>query len=172
MASQVHIKDAPLNIQLREDKSLPLICSDGVTPYDLVAEFKAAWDSGALSYEPDKEHAFPVEGTLLLAGLRPSGEVQLCETKSIKVTYTVERATYLGQLKPLDYRGLIDHLDNQNFLPSYLAMEFPPLESDTWTKITHPDRLAINVAGFFITAEDARISTAQYENLNFRYLGP
>ncbi|WP_236796308.1 restriction endonuclease [Amycolatopsis sp. GM8] len=170
--SQIYVEDAPLTIQLRDDKSFPFVSLDAGSPYDFAAEFKKAWDSGELSFETGVEHEFLLEQSLAIEGVAEDGEVRVVPVRDLVVTYTVERHSYLGQLKPSDYRGLIDHLNDKRFLPSYIALDLPSLESGEWAKIEDPSRLAINVAGFFMTVEDARIDTAEFEGHNFTYVGP
>jgi len=140
-------------------------------PFDLVAAFKESWDAGRINYKASGEQEFPLDQDLIIEGVNTEGEPRHFDIAHVVITYTVTRESYLGHLTPSDYRGLIDHLNEQRFLPSYLAMNFPPLESEMWQRVRDSDSLAIGVAGFFVTAEDERIEKANWEEYHFRYLG-
>jgi hypothetical protein len=83
----------------------------------------------------------------------------------------VTRESHLAQLPPSDYRGIIDHLDEGQFVPSYLDMQIPSLDTDVWTRVSDPSRIAINVRGFFITLEDSRIENPTWTPWTLRRIG-
>ncbi len=168
---KMHVKDAPFSLSLRENGSPPFVYSDTGDEYDFTDQFQTRWESGEISHGLNEEHSYTTSDKLSLEGVNAKGEKRFAELCEPNITYTVRRESYLGHLTPSEYRGLIDHLNDQHFLPSHLHIEVPSLESDSWVQISDPSRIAVDVADFFITVDDAHIDTAQFENFSMTYLG-
>jgi hypothetical protein len=84
----------------------------------------------------------------------------------------VERKSYLGTLEPAEYRGLIDHLNNQMFLPSHFQLEIPPVDAtDIWVPVSDPSRIVVNVANLFVTFEDAELSESSRGDFSIKRVG-
>ncbi|HEX5118817.1 MAG TPA: restriction endonuclease [Pseudonocardiaceae bacterium] len=172
LGTKVHVVDVPFTVQLREDNSPPLFLDNAGSRYDLMAEFMKSWESGSLDFTVGAEHIFPPGPQLYIEGTNTEGVSQLLRLHELTVTYKVAKESYLAHLTPSDYRGLVDHLNDQCFLPSFMTIDVPSLESDQWSRVRNPDKLAIRTGEIFITAEDARIEPGQWKDFNLKYLGP
>jgi hypothetical protein len=163
-------QSVPLTIQKREDGGIDLWEDDGITLFSLPKTFEASWTARLVSFEPGIKHAFPLDRQLFLRGSRTDGAHEMLPL-DIDVTYMVTRESYLAQLPPSDYRGVIDHLDEGQFVPSHLDMRIPSLDTDVWTRVSDPSRLAVNVRGSFITLEDSRIGNPMWTPWTLKRIG-
>lgn len=163
-------QSAPLTIQKREDGGIDLWEGDGSTLFSLPKTFEVSWTARLISFEPGIEHAFPIDRQLFLRGSRTDGAYEMLPL-DVGVAYMVTCESYLAQLPPSDHRGIIDHLDEGQFLPSYLDMQIPSLDTDVWTCVSDPSRLAVNVRGSFITLEDSRIGNPTWTPWTLKRIG-
>ncbi|WP_330272633.1 restriction endonuclease [Lentzea sp. NBC_00516] len=171
MSARFRVVEAPFTISADgETGTVELFVSSSSAPYDLQGAFKAAWDAGQLSFEEGAIAQFPVDQVLSIKGTDSTGVEHFVELADLQVSYRVEWQHYVGQLRPAEYRGLIDHLNAEGFLPSYLAVDFPPLTSTVWEPVDDPERLAVLRPGFFVTAEDARIETSKWDTPVFTHV--
>jgi hypothetical protein len=70
------------------------------------------------------------------------------------LTYLVKRVARLGHFKPTQCRGLIDYLDSQAFIVSYLPVSEVPANPDKdWQEIEDPDAVALSIRGTIATSE-------------------
>jgi len=163
-------QSVPLTVQKREDGGIDLWEDDGSTLFNLPETFEASWAARLVSFKPGIKHTFPIDRQLFLRGIRTDGAYEILPL-DIDVAYMVTRENYLAQLPASDYRGIIDHLEEGQFVPSYFDMQIPSLDADVWTRVSDPSRLAVNVRGSFITLEDSRIENPTWTPLTLKRIG-
>lgn len=143
------------------------------TPFDITHDFLERWSKGELSIEPDVQHRVEIDLDLTIEGSLADGSTIIHSFISPSYTYTVTKSSYLAQLNPSDYRGIRDHLDDNLFIPTEIALNTPPANDSSWSSISDPSRLAVSLRGGFFVMEDARIE-ARMEGIEVRAtrLGP
>lgn len=127
------------------------------TPFDISQDFLERWSRGELNIEPGIQHRLEIDLDLTIKGSRPDGSTVIHNFISPSYTYTVAKSSYVAQLKPSDYRGIRDHLDDNLFIPTEIALSTPPITDAAWTPISDPSRLAVSLRGVFFVMKDARI---------------
>ena len=132
-------------------------------PIRLEEYFRQKWAAGSLSLDTNEEHEFQPEAPLYIVAYRADDSSEHLAVSGITVKYKVARTTYLAHLRPDDYRGVLDHLQDGLFVPSHLDLVLPSLESGQWTKVSDPSRVVVNVRGVFLTVDDRSIGDSSWE---------
>lgn len=134
------------------------------SPFDVQEVFIERWSSGQLSFEPDVEHRVSLDLDLFVEGFRPDGSTVINRLTHATYVYTVTRSSFLAHLKPSEYRGIKDHLEEDRFLPTNIVLTSPPVnDRNVWTPIPDPARLALTLRGTFFVMKDARIEASTEE---------
>ena len=96
--------------------------------------------------------------------------------KQFALVYTVEQATWLGQFRPDQCRGLIDYLDEYAFVVSYLPIGEIPVERDnSWKAIDDSKDVVLSVRGTVVTTTRIQIldeSSGETCGVSFEFIGP
>jgi hypothetical protein len=173
--------------QVRADEKFPLILSpdDGFTSdelgssfakVDILRTFARVWNSGAVPRTLDAVHRVRDERPLRVLVRDASGVMRWRPVKQFALVYTVEQATWLGQFRPNQCRGLINYLDKQAFVASYLPIsEIPVKRDESWKVSANPNELALSVRGTVITTSQIQLLdevSGETFNVNFRLIEP
>lgn len=165
--------EAEWTIKIEGDKLPVFSLDEGTSLYDVVADFESKWNEGSLDLMVGGPHAFAVNEPLWMRILDKDRD-EIWQPVKPKISYTVERESWLGYLKPETYLGLIDHLEDGNFIPTRLGLQVPEQRDDSWEKVLDLNKLAVDIKGFFVAAEQVKIdlSAAQWAPVKFHYVGP
>lgn len=153
----------------------PMTMGDGITRIDPISTFQKYWNGSTAKREVGVEHRLPVVNQpLQVIVLAADGTTQLRPVRDFRVTYTVEQKAWLGRFQPIECRGLVDYLDEQSFIASYLPISEIPMERDErWEDIDDPTKIVVSIRGTVVTtAHSMTILGGQAQELNIRYFGP
>ena len=154
----------------------PVSLDGGKTIVHILDTFERHWNEGALRRDLNALHTLngPTGDAAMLV-TDATGKRQWRPARNIRMPYTVQRRAWLGQFEPADCRGLIDHLDQQAFLASYLpAASIPAQRDDAWQPIDDPDAVAVSIRGTVVTSEGYEVlaGSGQIEEMTFKFAGP
>lgn len=138
---------------------------------DVIGSFANLWNAGTLPRELDEEHEVGEERPLRALVRDASGVMRWRPVNHLALHYTVTQSARLGQFKPSQCRGLIDHLDGQAFIASYLPVsEVPILPDESWEPIADPKKVAVSIRGTVVTTEGIQVldGTGEVRDLSFR----
>lgn len=153
----------------------PLMTPDGghkrINP---VTTFMRYWNSPNANRALDVQHNLISDRPLQLIVEDVNGAEQLRQVEDYRLTYTVKQQTWLGRFQPAACRGLVDYLDSEAFIASYLPIsEIPAMRDDDWEEIDDPRSVVVNTHGTIVTtAEIVVLSDGRIEKLDIRYAGP
>ncbi|HEU4422392.1 MAG TPA: restriction endonuclease [Pilimelia sp.] len=147
---------------------------DGSTVVDWLGTFEQMWNDGKLDRSGGETRGIYDERPFFLGVLDKSGKLCWRPVNDFRVSYEVERRSWLGSLKPAGARGIINLLDNSAFTPTYLRIEdFPREPHVSWKRVPDPDSLAVQIRGAFFTSERFQISGPPIvERFGLEYFGP
>ncbi len=154
---------------------LRIVISDdgGQNPVDVAELFQRLWNSEQAPREPGM-HTYVVPGRWKMLYQDASGSDIWGPVSDVTYNYTVTRRSWLGQYRPQDCRGLIDFLEGDTFVPTYVNLSDVPMRRDeSWTPIEDPDKVALNIKGVVLTIEAFHIDDAgTYDEVFVTDLGP
>lgn len=148
---------------------------DGRTRIDPISTFRKYWNGPTAKREVGVEYRLPVDDQpLRMLVLAADDTTQSRPVREFRITYSVQQKAWLGQFKPTDCRGLINYLDEQSFIASYLPISEIPMERDErWEEIEDPAGIVVNVRGTVVTiAQSMIILDGRFHEPNTRYFGP
>jgi hypothetical protein len=147
---------------------------NGSTLVDWMGTFDQLWNDGRLDRSGGMTRGIYDSRPLCVAVMDRSRKLRWRSVDDFRVSYEVERQSWLGMLKPADARGIINLLDDSTFTPTYIRIEDFPRERDaSWRRVPDPDSLAIKLRGLFFTSERFQVSGPPIvEYFDLEYLGP
>jgi hypothetical protein len=78
---------------------------------------------------------------------------------SFEVVYKVDCQAWLGQFTPAECRGLVDYLDDNAFITTYLPIgQIPVGRDERWVEIDDPNQVALNTRGTLVTTTGFEIA--------------
>lgn len=157
-----------------EYNTFVLSSDGGSTLVDWIGTFERMWNEGKLDRSGGVARGIYDERQFQLAVKTNGGGLRWRPVENFRVSYKVERTSWLGSLQPADARGIVDLLDDSTFTPTFLRIEDFPQERDaSWKRVADPDSLAIKIRGAFFTSERFDISGPPlFEDAGLEYLGP
>jgi hypothetical protein len=146
---------------------------EGTTLIDWLGTFEQMWNDGKLDRSGGTTRGIFDTKQFSLAVLDKARVLRWRPVQDFRVSYDVERHSWLGSLRPAEARGIIDLLDNSTFTPTYLRLEDLPRERDaSWAKVPDPDAVAVQIRGFFVTSEQFQVGGPPIiEDFGLEYLG-
>ncbi|MEV6928041.1 hypothetical protein AB0M46_26550 [Dactylosporangium sp. NPDC051485] len=130
------------------------------------------WNAGEVNRDPGDHIETLSDGwTFLYEG--NDGREQWGIIEELSFQYLVRQQAWLGQYRPQDCRGLIDHLEGEIFVPSYISFEDLPIKRDeSCVAISDPERVILDAKGLFITAENFNVDAGTYLSATVSDEGP
>lgn len=134
------------------NKGIPFSGDGRQTRTTALDYFAKIWNDGELDRAPGPHGNHSLPGLDIpyidTAGKEVWGKLDL------EFTYEVRRQSWLGQYRPSDCRGLLDFIESDLFIPSYMNLsDIPTVRDETWLEVEDPDQVALNTVGMFITTE-------------------
>ena len=131
----------------------------GKTRANAFSTFERAWNTGKLPRHIGAVHQVLTPQDFELRVLDKEKKPAWRRVFSVKFVYTVSRKAWLGQFSPDECRGILDEL-RFAFVASYLPLgQIPTKRDDRWKEIADPDKVAIRLAGTFVTTEGWQVMT-------------
>lgn len=140
--------------QLHVDKrkGLPFSEDGRKTRTTTIDHFANIWNIGELDRAPGKHGKRSRKG--LDIPYRDNQGREVWGKLDIEFTYEVRRKSWLGQYRPSDCRGLLDFIESDLFIPSYMNLsDIPTKRDESWIEVDDPDKVALNTVGLLITTE-------------------
>jgi Restriction endonuclease len=150
--------DSPL-----QDDDFPFILSpdDGQSIAKPLSTFERKWNAGQLRRDLGTTHWLSDERSFKALVRTSAGEREWRPVHKFALSYTVKRDAWLGQFRPSECRGLIDYLDEQSFLVSYMPLnQIPATRDESWTPIEDTEQVALATRGSIVTTELVQILDA------------
>lgn len=118
--------------------------------------FSRIWNDGDLDRTPGSHGGHSRTG-LDIPYLDSQGK-EVWGKLDFEFTYEVRRQSWLGQYRPKDCRGLLDFIESDFFIPSYMNLsDIPTTRDESWIEVDDPDEVALNTVGILITSEQYRV---------------
>jgi hypothetical protein len=135
--------------------------------------FIERWNAEELPRTAGLVHLYEPGDPVSVRAHRPDGSLRLRPTRRGQVTYTVNERSWLGQFEPAVCRGYVDYLRANSFVATYLPLgEVPQRRDSGWVPISDPNRVAVNIAGTFVTSQNFQMDPSSGEtSLRARRLG-
>jgi Restriction endonuclease len=117
----------------------------------LFSTFERLWNARAIPQTIGGLHTLTSREPVFVLIEDTSGTRQWRPTE-FEVVYEVDCQAWLGQFTPAECRGVVDHLDGDVFLPSYLPIgQIPAVRDERWVEIDDPDGVVLNTRGALVT---------------------
>jgi restriction endonuclease len=132
------------------------------------------WNCGIVERRDGGPYRFDPGENMVVAASRPNGAVVERNVSKLRGEYMARRSTYLGRFSPDNCRGVVDYLNNDAFILSYLPADQLPLRrNENWQRIDGLERLAIETRGTFVTMEQFGVDPTKAEvQLSAKFLRP
>lgn len=171
--SRAHF-EAGDTLVIGDDGMVRLTADHAKTLVDPIGTFAQRWNDGLLPRAVGVEHVVKSEQPLEALVLDAAEQRTLRPIDEFEIAYTVRLDAWLGRFDPPECRGLLDHLDDEAFLASYLPEQSLPTErGSSWERVENPEKLAICPRGTIVlTAAPVIVSDAKMETISLQYLGP
>ncbi|REH50051.1 restriction endonuclease [Kutzneria buriramensis] len=141
---------------------------------DPVQTFVRAWNGREVPRSTGQVHRISLDRSVRALVRDRSDVLRWRPLKEFGMSYTVDCKSWLGQFSPDKCRGLIDHLDDQAFVATYLPVgQIPVIRDESWQPVDDPDRVAVSIRGTFVTTESIKFlvnTGAKIHDLNFTLL--
>src|SRR6266536_4638350 len=122
--------------------------------------FEEMWNAGEVDRGVGEERDLQLNLDLCMSLIDQNGRTMWLPVTDVRFSYSVSRRAWLSQYRPADCRGLIDFLDSESFIPSYMSLADVPIRRDeSFIEISDPDRVVLNHRGVIITAEAFQVDT-------------
>jgi hypothetical protein len=159
----------------REDPfGLRVTADGGLTVLDTLGTFERYWNgpdaARAVGVQHRVGHDQPVQAVVTDA----SGNRAYRAAHDFGLTYVVETKTWLGRFQPSECRGLVDYLDEQAFITSYLPTDQIPIQrADDWQPVEDPRLLGPAPRGTVVVAvAPVVVSDGRFEPFSVEPVSP
>jgi restriction endonuclease len=144
-------------VRIHPKKGFPFSEDGGQTRTTISDYFANAWNDGTFDRTPGR-HEKQVRNGLDMPYFDYAG-MEVWGKLDFEFTYEVRRQSWLGQYRPSDCRGLLDFIESDLFIPSYMNLsDLPTTRDNTWIEVENPDEVALNTVGMLITTEQYGIA--------------
>ncbi|MFE1443840.1 restriction endonuclease [Streptomyces sp. NPDC058739] len=143
-------------LRMHREKGLTFSEDGGRSRTTMREYFSGLWNSGNLDRTPGAHEKQARKG-LDIPYVDNRG-VEVWGKLDLEFTYEVKRQSWLGQYRPSDCRGLLDFIESDLFIPSYVNLsDMPTTRDETWIEVENPEEVALKTVGMLITTEQYRV---------------
>lgn len=152
---------------------LPMTADGGKTRINPISTFERYWNGPTANRALGMTHHLQSDKPVKAIVQDATEAMQLRSVEGFDIAYTVEQKAWLGKFQPAQCRGLVDYLDEQAFMASYLPLsQIPATRDEAWKPIDDPMKIAVTTRGTVVTtAQVVVISDGRMEKLNISYMG-